>query len=79
MMNCNIGKFQFDLLLLIDCRLGNQKTKLVRSVFKERTTSFGFKANESVLQIEVNVSAWLYSIYFEFSLQNGGTKGNRTL
>lgn len=57
-INCARMKFHSNSLLLIDRRLGNQKVKLVRTVFKVRTTRLWSKANESILQIVVNVSAW---------------------
>lgn len=57
-MNCTVVTFHFNLLLLIDCRQGNQKAKLVSTMFKVRTTRLGFKANEGTLPIEVNVSGW---------------------
>lgn len=65
-------------VLLMDHRLGNQEAKLVRTVFKVRTSELWFKANECILQTEVNASAALLYLFWVLS-PNGGLKGNRTL
>lgn len=64
-INCTGVKFHLNSLLLIDRRLGNQKAKQVRIVFKVRMKRLWFKADESILQIEVSVSTQpLYYLFW---------------